>query len=39
VVGALRELWGIEVVVETAAHIQQLGDGDVVAIGHARDVL
>ena len=27
------------VVVEAAAHLQQFGDGDVVAVGHARDVL
>ena len=34
-----RELGGVGVVVEAAAHLQQLGDGDVVAVGHARDVL
>ncbi len=38
-VDARREFGGIGVVVEAAAHFQQFGDGDVVAVGHARDVL
>ncbi len=38
-VQARRKFGGIGVIVETAAHFQQLGDGDVVAVGHARDVL
>ena len=38
-VHAGREFGSIGVVVEAAAHLQQFGDRDVVAIGHARDVL
>ena len=33
-VNARRDFGGIGVVVEAAAHFQQLGDGDVVAVGH-----
>ena len=38
-VEACRDLGCIGVVVEAAAHLQQLGDSDLVAVGHARDVL
>ena len=38
-VHARRDFGGIGVVVEAATHLQQLGDSDVVAVGHARDVL
>ena len=38
-VHAGRELGSISVVVEAAAHLQQFVDRDVVAVGHARDVL
>src|SRR5205823_13220641 len=37
-VHTLPDFGGIAVVVETATHVQQLGEGDVVAIGHTRDV-
>ena len=35
----LRDYGVVRVVVEAAAHFQQLGDGDVIAVGHVRDVL
>ena len=38
-VHACRDFGGIGVIVETAPHFQQLGDGDLVAVGYARDVL
>ena len=38
-VHARRYFGSVGVVVEAAAHLEQLCDGDLVAIGHARDVL
>ena len=37
-VGARREFGGVQVVVEAAAHLQQFGEGDVLAVGHTRHV-
>ena len=37
-VEACRDLGRIGVVVEAAAHLQQVGDGDLVAVGRARNV-
>ena len=34
-----RDYGVVGVIVEAAAHFQQLGDSDVVAVGHARDVV
>ena len=34
-----RELGRVRVAVEPAAHLQQLGDGDVLAVGHVRNVV
>lgn len=39
IVDARRSFLGIGVVIETATHFQQLDDGDLVAVGHACDVL
>jgi hypothetical protein len=36
---ACRDFRGVCVVVEAAAHVQQFGDGDVAAVGHAGYVL
>jgi hypothetical protein len=38
-VQACRDFGGIGVIVDAATHFQQLGDGDVVAVGHSREVL
>src|SRR6185312_5288589 len=39
VVHVCGDFGSIGVVVETAANVEQVGDGDVVTVGHARDVL
>ena len=38
-VEARREFGGICIVVEATAHLQQLGDSDLVAVGYARNIL